>query len=355
MADEKLGLKYGNWVYNTTDTSKDGNGLPTAINKGTIYVAKTSDGHAQMYVDSPSGERLAIGSAGAGSFFATCNTAMSVATKVITCPGLSTPVHGTMLIVKFANLFDASINNIKLKINNTTYDLNNATYDGKDDLGLRGSFITFIYDSSINGFEILDNEFWNRITPSTILSGEDDSRHYLISTSASYDNGDGTTGLGPSGLYVPNYQAPYIDAWGGMTLPSGWLEINNDNSAHRVAFYPSSIEWYRDGYYEYYLDVGSTAFNLYDANEEQDMLWISSPDWQLYTPFDIYTDGNIYSEYRITCNDLYTYGGVSSTGNISTAGNLYHKQGVRVPRVWSGTTVPSDSVGENGDIYIMYS
>lgn len=354
MADEKLGLKYGNWVYNTTDTSKDGNGLPSAINKGTIYVAKTSDGHAQMYVDSPNGERLAIGSAGAGSFFATCTTAAPSAVKEITCPGLSTPIVGTTLIVKFTKTFDSSVNNIKLKINNTTYDLTNATYNGQSDLGLGAYYITFIYAGS-NSFEILNYEFQNQISPVTILSGEDEARHYLISTSKSYDDGTGITGLGPSGLYVPCETAPYVDSYGYMTIPGGCVEINYGNSARRVDICPNFINWYRDGEYDYELTMMYEGLSFYDNDTGYELFYMNREDWYMYTPCDINTDGNIYSENQITCTDLYTYGGVSSSGNISTAGNLYHKQGVRVPRIWSGTTVPSNSTGENGDIYIMYS
>lgn len=356
MADEKLGLKYGNWVYNTTDTSKDGNGLPNTINKGTIYIAKTSDGHAQMYVDSPSGERLAIGSAGAGSFFATCSTGSTTAIKEITCPGLSTPINGTMLTVHFTNMFDSSINNIQLKINNTTHNLYNATYGGKSDLGTLAEYVTFIYNGNSNRFEIMDNDGWNRISPVTIFCGEDDVKHYLLATSKSYyDDSIGHPYLGPSGLYAPSYQAPYIDSWGCMTLPGGWLEINNDNSAHRLVFCPSSIEWYKSGHYNYSLSMMYEGLSFHDEDDGNELFYMNREDWYTYTPCDIHTDGSIWCNYDITCEDLYTYGGVSSTGDISTAGNLYHKQGVRVPRVWSGTTAPTDDIGENGDIYIMYS
>lgn len=352
MADEKLGLKYGNWVYNTTDTSKDGNGLPNTINKGTIYIAKTSDGHAQMYVDSPSGERLAIGSAGAGSFFATCSTGSTTVIKEITCPGLSTPINGTMLTVHFTNMFDSSINNIQLKINNTTHNLLNATQGGKSDLSILAEYVTFIYNGNSNKFEIMENDGWNRISPVTIFCGEDNVKHYLIATSKSYYDEDiDHPYLGPSGLYVANTKAPYVNSSGRMYIPSGCLMVETIDKG--TALCSDSIEWTNSSVANTLCnyDNGDMAF-LHDGTN---MLCFNSGYWELYTPYDIYTEGSIYSEYQITCTDLYTYGGVSSTGSISTAGNLYHKQGVRVPRVWSGTTAPTDDIGENGDIYIMYS
>ena len=357
MADEKLGLKYGNWVYNTTDTSKDGNGLPNTINKGTIYIAKTSDGHAQMYVDSPSGERLAIGAAGAGSFFATCSTGSTTVIKEITCPGLSTPINGTMLTVHFTNMFDSSINNIQLKINNTTHNLYNATYGGKSDLGTLAEYVTFIYNGNSNRFEIMDNDGWNRISPVTIFCGKDDVKHYLIATSKSYYDEDiDNPYLGPSGLYVANTNSPYVNSYGNLFIPGGWARVSN--GSQYATYGASYINLWDDNKYNYDYIITADPYGFFITENSQyagTVLGLDYDYWQLYTPYNIYTDGSINAEYDITCTDLYTYGGVSATGSISTAGNLYHKQGVRVPRVWSGTTAPTDDIGENGDIYIMYS
>lgn len=359
---EQLGLKYGNWVYNTTDTSKDGNGLPTAIDKGTIYVAKTSDGHAKMYVDSPNGERLSIGG-GEGSHFATCTTATATAEKVITCAGMSAPQNGTMITVKFNPVFDSSINNIKLKINGTSYDVHNGTYSGNSEFGLVTSLVTFVYNGSTSKFEIMNNP-WDstRGVHINVTENDDDGRHYLIGTSDDYWANTNSTGpqSGPSGLWLSPYNnAISTDTTGSLYVP-GSITINSNidpwnSEGMQLSIGSESIRWY--GYSDYTGKYGDWTlynngsslqlFENYDSSYQR--IQINPYDLTINDPVHIQY-GDLHVDYGIT-----TGGNISSSSSIYALGNLYHQDGTRVPRIYSGTTVPSDSVGQNGDIYIMYS
>lgn len=357
---EQLGLKYGNWVYNTTDTSKDGNGLPSAIDKGTIYVAKTSDGHAKMYIDSPNGERLSIGG-GEGSHFATCTTATATAEKVITCAGMSAPQNGTMITVKFNPVFDSSINNIKLKINGTSYDVHNGTYGGYSELGLVTSLVTFVYNGSTSKFEIMNNP-WDstRGVHINVNDNDDDGRHYLISTSDAYWYNNNSTGpqSGPSGLWVSPYNnAISTDTTGSLYVPGGiTINSNTDYSeGMQLSINGDSIQW--RGYSDYngahgnwsLYNNGSTLKLYEDYYSGYARILIGAEDLTINDPVYIQY-GDLTVDYGITTN-----GEIYSGDSIYSEGNLYHRGGILVPRIYSGTTAPSNSVGQNGDIYIMYS
>lgn len=361
---EQLGLKYGNWVYNTTDTSKDGNGLPTAIDKGTIYVAKTSDGHAKMYVDSPNGERLSIGG-GEGSHFATCTTATATAEKVITCAGMSAPQNGTMITVKFNPVFDSSINNIKLKINGTSYDVHNGTYGGHSELGLVASIVTFVYNGSTSKFEIMNNP-WDSTRGIHVNVTDNSGRHYLIGTSDDYWANNSSTApqtgpqSGPSGLWLaPRNNAIFTDTDGSLYVPGGIIINSNidpwDYEGMQLSIEGDAIRWY--GYSDFNAEYGSwTLYNngselklCEDYHSNYPRIHISAYDLTINDPVHIQ-----YGDLTVD-NGITTDGQIYSSDNIYSGGNLYHQGSIRVPRIYSGTTVPSDSVGQNGDIYIMYS
>lgn len=359
---EQLGLKYGNWVYNTTDTSKDGNGLPTTIDKGTIYVAKTSDGHAKMYIDSPNGERLSIGG-GEGSYFATCTNATVTAEKVITCAGMSAPQNGTMITVKFNPVFDSSINNIKLKINGTSYDVHNGTYSGHSELGLVTSLVTFVYNGSTSKFEIMNNP-WDstRGVHINVNDNDDDGRYYLISTSNHYWYNNNSTGpqSGPSGLWVSPYNnAISTDTTGSLYVPGEILINPNidpwDSEGMRLSIGSDSIRWY--GYSNYtsehgnwiLYNNGSSLQLIEDYDSCYKRLVIGAYDLTINDPVHIQY-GDLEVDYGISAGD-----DIDSAGSIYAGGNLYHQGNIRVPRIWSGTTAPTDDIGDNGDIYIMYS
>lgn len=357
---EQLGLKYGNWVYNTTDTSKDGNGLPSAIDKGTIYVAKTSNGHAKMYIDSPSGERLSIGG-GEGSHFATCTTATATAEKVITCAGMSAPQNGTMITVRFNPVFDSSINNIKLKINGTSYDVHNGLYSGNSELGLVTSLVTFVYNGSTSKFEIMNNP-WDSIrgVHINVTENDDDGRHYLIGTSDDYWANNLSTGpqSGPSGLWLSPYNnAISTDTTGSLYVPGSIIVNSNTDldEGMQLSINGDSIHWY--GYSDYGGErSGWTLFNNGSTLELHEQEHSGYPRI-LISAYSLTINDPVYIQY----GDVYVEQGISADGqiysgsSISSAGNLYHQDGIRVPRIYSGTTIPSDSVGQNGDIYIMYS
>lgn len=360
---EQLGLKYGNWVYNTTDTSKDGNGLPTTIDKGTIYVAKTSDGHAKMYVDSPNGERLSIGG-GEGSHFATCTTATATAEKVITCAGMSAPQNGTMITVKFNPVFDSSINNIKLKINGTSYDVHNGTYSGNSELGLVTSLVTFVYNGSTSKFEIMNNP-WDSTRGVHINVTENDNnekKHYLIGTSDDYWANNHSTGpqSGPSGLWLSPYNnAISTDITGSLYVPSGIIINSNidpwEQGGMQLLIEGDAIRWY--GYSDYGGQYGDWSLYNNGSTLELHEDYHNGFTRILIDANSLTINDHVHIQFGdlVVDNGITTDGQIYSGDSIYSEGNLYHQGGTRVPRIYSGTTVPSDSVGQNGDIYIMYS
>ena len=108
-----------------------------------------------------------------------------------------------------------------------------------------------------------------------------------------------------------------------MRVPFGTIIVNADEGTTRIT--PSGID----------LMMESDQFYIYPLGN------------------NLYFEGDNGGGMRLNSmnNTLYT-GTVSAS--LLTGAEVW-QQGHRVPNVWYGTTPPDSSIGQDGDIYIMYS
>lgn len=129
-----------------------------------------------------------------------------------------------------------------------------------------------------------------------------------------------------------NTQNPiYVDREGNITLPE-----DSEMSGFGTAF----VSHWDEGYAR--IDSEGIAFSREGSN------------FYFYPNGDDLTfksDSGAYMRLRGLNNTLYA-GTVSAS--LLTGAEVW-QQGHRVPNVWYGTTPPDSSIGQDGDIYIMYS
>ena len=338
-------FKYGGW--------DSGNGLPDSPTNGVVYIAKAADGKAYMYVDTPDGERVNISSPNS-TFFATCTNAATALIKDISCPGLEL-IDGVQLTVQFTyGLTLKPSNTYKLKVNNVETVLNLSFQSHTTTDTIYTGAVTFIYHQ--NAWHILRGmEDWSGPIWFNAFNANDGKKHYFTATSTESRMYGGISPVqGANAPYFKNSQ---------LVVPQR-LQIGETDDygepvdgAQALYFNTDHIRWsgYNDWYGNYNSDWrlynNGSALELFENNiAGYKRLSIRLHDMYLYDT--VYINwGNLHIED----GSLSVYDNITAYNDIYASGNLYHQGSVRVPRVYSGSTTPSSSLGAEGDIYIMYS
>jgi hypothetical protein len=129
-----------------------------------------------------------------------------------------------------------------------------------------------------------------------------------------------------------NIQSPiHVDAYGNVTFPEdstmrvphGAIIVGEDEGTTRIT--PSGID----------LMMESDQFYIYPIGN------------------NLYFEGDNGGGMRLNSMNDTLYAGTVSASLLT--GAQVWQAGRRVPNVWYGTTPPDSSIGQDGDIYIMYS
>lgn len=340
---DMVGFKYGEF-----------SALPEGTTNGTIYVAKAADGKAYMYVDKD-GEKLNITSPNA-TFYGEADW-VDEETINVNIDGFSLEV-GSQITVKMPGCYTNNdigtapiLNKTYLTVNNTAKFLMRFR-NAKNYRTLHmHSIWTFVYsgdaweligevDTVNNGIVIStntrfvddgDSGSWADYAAPLLVGNVPaiavDVQGHFDSIKAFYVEGKTPTLVGDGTLQIPS---GYLDIgkWGTYTQPYIRLlsdDIMAGNGQGALTISDNSINWQAfniDGNCSLYFNETGIALGDDDiyggrfANISSEEIW--------FMP-NIYTDGSVYSASR------------------------------RLPHVYYGTTTPSPSTGQNGDVYIMYS
>ena len=318
MADEKLGLKYGNWTS-----------LPDTIAKGTIYVAKAADGKAYMYVDTPTGEKLNITTPNS-TFYAICSTATATKAKVVSCPGFEL-ITGAQITVRFPKGIGLEAGDVTLNVNNTgavpiiyrtaanSLSVNTST------IGYRT--LTFVYNGT--QFDIIGDLDTDTTGMNTTCAS---SGVYPLLAAKTYPTTDGTTSAA-TGIISLDKQILTDTQYGHLYVP-GHLFAGRVDKKH-------------------YLDIIGPTMQFNHVDTDEGYYWEMGQPSHWYT-LEL-TDPYDYSVLYFDCGGEEAYSNYYWFFNNGIDAEYLCHAGRRVPQIYSGTTAPSNSIGENGDIYIMYS
>ena len=293
--------------------------------EGTIYIAKSNHKRAFLHADLD-GDRYNIVTPNLNYFgLATINYDADAEEAEVSCEDfiLEQGASITVLMQDEFYLYDATLN------------VNGAggipiAYRGsvETDLSLpANSVYTFIY---INGKFHLTGDIdtapsmdIRETTTSTSQGGQ------LPIISKKYNNP--MYGNSIIGEVIQNYPLN-VTQYGYVTLPSGLslgdaYGVNAHSSDNMTTAYygPSGIEFSVDDYSDYYY-LYPWGSNFYIESD--------SGAWIRLNPQGLYTNG------------------VSAT---IVSGATVQQNGRRVPNVWYGTEPPTSAIGQDGDIYIMYS
>lgn len=309
------------------------NALPDSTTNGTIYVAKAADGKAYMYVDKD-GEKLNITSPNT-NFYGVCTTARTTDEKTITVPGLFQLVSGTAVTIQFTD--GINLNNATLNINNLG--AKNIRY--RNSLGTnkglaKNTVFTLVYDGS--SFQLIGdiNEVNNGIS---MTAAYDTNYHPLLIAAAQGPQDFDENNFTKSMLAVTNPDAEIT-----ASIDIGRLNAPGGLYAHTGRA----------------VDANETRATY---NSEGIKLW-GNFNTGTYSEWSIYPDaaGNLvfngvgdmgYAQMHLNLENDTLYANNASIAHVYAY--EIQQNGNRVPNLFYGTTKPTSDIGQNGDIYIMYS
>lgn len=322
MSDTPIKFKYGE--LENLDAIE-----PSTSTDGTVYVAKTTNNRAYMYADF-GGVRYDITSPNRVYYGTSEDESQTV--KTATAENFILEPGATVTILFTTPL---QLNNATLNVNSTgnVAIVYRGSAASKKSLPAN-SVYTFIYinsqfhligdlDQVNNGIAIRTSQFPDSGTPILIAAKE-----------VSEDTKSVTA--------VTNITTPITANvnYGTITAPNGFYThgINDNYGNEQVINYTNQGIYYED-------NDNYQGFDIY-FNPSQIKI------------FDHY-NGMKFLQMDTSGGETYLNGNIVANGNIESYNNLYgynvYSQGYRLPRVYSGTTEPSASLGEDGDIYIMYS
>ena len=327
--------------------------LPEAIENGTVYIAKTEDGKAYMYVDQ-NDERLNILSS-QKSYYAIAEDANNSFEDEIVPglpgkPGLTTSyatdfgfgefIPGGSFDTVAINNYNIECENFELKegatiiitftkqgvfplqlnINNT----GSIEVVSGDTTGiiLPNSTYTFVYDGTY--YQMISN-IGLPVTP--VEAGN----YPLLIANKSISNTTTTHAIVPA-----ENQILVNVAEGSIQVPGG---IKIADSRGGTTFLTGGRLSYVCDDNSYYLDINNTGFQLSDENRGSNIVYIN--------------ESSVYVFPSVLFSDTVEIGlGLQVNEDITCASDIY-SNGKRVPNVYSGSDAPDNSIGKDGDIYIQ--
>lgn len=343
-----VGFKYG-----------DFNALPDSTINGTIYVAKAADGKAYMYVDK-NGEKLNITSPNA-TFYGVAEW-VDEETINVNLDGFTLEI-GSQITIKMPEWYDTNDIATAVIIGTTYLSINNefrmklTMRAGAKRTLLANSIWTFVYDGTswqlIGEVDTINNGMVisTQTTIQTVEGGDDwDNWHAPLlvgNVAAASVNATG---------YYPSVKAMYKDnitptlGKGGILRVPGTLRVGNtddNNGSITINGYVTDGSGY----------TGDRPQTVVIDGEK--LHWYSSEgDMSIYLNSDSIRISDDYSGYGVFFEMYHEENGGGITyhgGDISASNGFIYDTVGRLPHVYYGTTAPSSSTGQNGDIYIMYS
>lgn len=344
---DMVGFKYGEF-----------SALPEGTTNGTIYVAKAADGKAYMYVDKD-GEKLNITSPNA-TFYGEAEWE-DEETINVDLEGFSLEL-GSQVTIKMPSPYDEDDFGTSPILNQTYLTVNNmhkakmVTRQEARRTLLTGSIWTFVYTNT--GWELVGevDTVNNGITlsPSStfINNGRwSDSDAPLLVGNITISDFASLTGTPTKEGAIKSVKAfykpgitPTLGEDGTLTIPGGYLAIGEYDS-HQMN----------------YITIASD--NMYDYSGQPGCIRIT-PNYIHWHDFNGVNDCILYfNETGIALAADMIYGGrfanITSDevwfGPSVTTNSNFYSAGRRHPHVYYGTTTPSPSTGQNGDVYIMYN
>lgn len=323
MSDTPIKFKYGE--LNNLNTIE-----PSVNTEGTVYVAKATDNRAYLYADL-GGVRYDIATPKA---YYGKSSDESQTVKTASVDGFVREPGATVTILFTTPL---SLNNATLNINSggnvaIIYRGNAAS---KKSLPAN-SVYTFIYidnqyhligdlDQVNNGIAVTTNEA-EFIGYAPILVSKNAITEDTKSTIAATN---------------PNLQIMANNTTGCIRAPGGFYNNGQDSdTGYGMDFYVNSDVMRWSGMSDYSGDEG--YWQIYNNGSTLEL----AEDWNY---------GGVIAKIDYNGN-FETQGNHSSwSGDFYAESGNFYSQGYRLPRVYYGTSAPASSLGEDGDVYIMYS
>lgn len=341
---DMVGFKYGEF-----------NALPDSTTNGTIYVAKAADGKAYMYVDKD-GEKLNITSPNA-TFYGEAEW-MDEETINVDLEGFSLEL-GSQVTIKMPQPYNNDLSSAPI-LNKTYLSINNSAKAPMSFRGpgqrtlLAGSTWTFVYannkweiigevDTTNNGI-VISNQ-----TKFVDMGEQEDWQDYpaplLVGNVAAA--AIGVHGYAPSvkAFYQPDC-TPTLNADGLLYVPNSLLVGEIDGSGGIKVQGMASYDDLRT------VTIDSNGFHIQDVIPEKLNMHVYF-DSDGIRIADNNNDGNAILMKISTEPEL---SGITYWGGdmYLERGDYYNSRG-KLSNIFYGTTTPSPSLGQNGDVYIMYN